>query len=251
MATYDPELIDSSGFPSGESGQPPAKARGCFFHGCVFSVAALAILALVLAVGAFLVYRTAARYVEMYTSAGPVELPKLNISERRRKDAVARFRAFREAVEAKRPTEKLVLDGDDLNALIQESPKLKDHVYLEIDGDKIKARVSLPLDELFETSLTRGRYLNGEGDIHAEIDDGELMLRIDSVSVDGKPLPSQLRDILDRPDFVLKFDKELKNHPDRRDFLRGIEEFEIDDGKVVITPRNFKEPPGEDRRENN
>ncbi len=240
MATHDPELLDSAGFPPEDGGTSSAKGRGCFFYGCVFSAAALAVLTLVLAIGSFLLYRTAVRYFEMYTSTGPVELPQPEISEARRKDAVERFRAFREAVEAKRPTEPLVLDGDDLNALVQESPKLRDHVYLEIHDDKIKAKVSLPLDELLETSLTDGRYLNGEADIRAEIDDGALSLRIESVSVDGKPLPEQIRDIFDRPDIVLEFDKELKNDPKRRDFLRGIEEFEIDDGKVVLTARDFE-----------
>lgn len=246
MATHDPEFLDSSGFPAGEGGSPAPRGRGCLFYGCVFSAAALAVVTLVLAIGSFLLYRTAVRYFEMYTSTDPVELPRPEISEERRKDAVERFRVFREAVEAKRPTKDLVLDEVDLNALIRESPKLKDHVYVEIDDDKIKAKVSLPLDDLLETSLTRGRYLNGEADIRAEIDDGALTLKVDAVSVDGRPLPREIRDIFDRPNVVLEFDKDLKNHPDRRDFLRGIEEFEIDDGKVVIKARDF-----EDRRDHN
>jgi len=249
MATYDPELSNSSDFPPGEGGSSPGKPRGCFFYGCVFSAAALGLLTLGLAIGAFLLYRATMQYFEMYTSSEPVEIPKANISDERRRDAVERFRAFREAVEAERPTGPLVLDGDDLNALIQESPKLKDHVYAEIDDDRIKAKVSLPLDELFETSLTRGRYLNGEADIHAEIDNGSLTLKLESVSVDGKPLPDEIRDMLDRPNIVLEFDKDLRDHPERHAFLRGIKEFEIDDGKIVITPRDFEEHRGGDHED--
>lgn len=249
MATYDPELLDSSDFPPGEGGPSPARGRGCLFYGCVFSASALALLMLILAIGAFLLYRTSMQYFEMFTSSEPVEIPKAALSEERRKDAVERFRTFREAVEAERPTKPLVLDGDDLNALIQESPKLRDHVYVEIDDDKIKAKVSLPLDDLFETSLTRGRYLNGEADIKAEVDDGTLTLKIDSVNVDGKPLPREFREILDRPNVILEFDKDLKDHSERHGFLRGIKEFEIDDDKVVITARDFKKHRDDDHKD--
>jgi len=249
MATYDPELLDSSQFPPGEGGASPTKGRGCVFYGCVFSATAFGLLMLALALGAFLMHRTAMRYFELFTSGEPVEIPKANIPEERRRAAVERFQAFREAVEARRPTEPLVLDGDDLNALIQESPKLKDHVYMRIADDKIQAKFSLPLDDLFETSLTRGRYLNGEADIEAEIDDGALTMRIDSVSVGGKPLPKEFRDLLDQPNVILEFDKDLKDHPERHEFLRGIKEFEIDDDKVVITARDFENHRDDDRRD--
>lgn len=249
MATYDPDMLNSSDFPPGDGGPSAGKSRGCFFYGCVFSLVGLALLTLSMAVGAFLLYRSTMQYFEMYTSSEPAEIPKAHITEKQQRDALERFQAFREAVEAERPTDPLVLDGDDLNALIQESPKFKDHVYVEIDDDKIKAKVSLPLDELFETSLTRGRYLNGEADIKAEIDDGELTVKIESVSVDGKPLPEAFREMLDRPNIVLEFDKDLKDHPERHAFLRGIKELEIDDGKVTLTPRDFKTHQDKDHKD--
>ena len=198
---------------------------------------------------AVVLYRTSMHYFEMYTASEPNELPKIVLTDEQRKEVVDRFQAFRDAVEAKTHAAPLVLSGDDLNALVQESPKLKDHVYLSIEDDKIKVRVSLPLDDLFETSLTRGRYLNGEAELQAAIKDGALTLVVDSISVDGKPLPDEVREFLGHPNIVLDFDKDLKKHPERRDLLREIESFEIKDGKVVITSRNTKQQEDDDDKE--
>jgi hypothetical protein len=237
MASYDPEFHNAAKAPPVFFDSAP-KRNGCWFYGCVFVIVSLVIALLGLAVFAFVIYRTLTQYVEDYTAEAPIALPKVEIPEERRKSAVDRARKFRDDVKANRKTAPLVLTGDDLNALVQASPKFKDRVYLAIVGDKIKARVSLPLDEFLNTSMTRGRYLNGEAQLKAPIRDGEAGLVVDSIEVEGKPLPDAVRDYFAEPNIVLNLDK---NEDD--DLLRRIFSFEIKDGEVVITSRSVAPQP--------
>lgn len=234
MSSYDPESRDPSGAASG-SFDPSAKRHGCWFYGCVFAAGSLAVVLVGLAVAAFVVYRSLTQYVEDYTAVAPIELPKVDIPESERKSAVERARKFRDALRAKAATEPLVLTGDDLNALVQESPKFKDRVYLTIDDDEVKARFSLPLDEFFNTRLTRGRYLNGEAELEAKIEDGELKIEVESIEVDGKPLPDFVRDTFARPSIL-----DLDRNGDQRDLLHQIGSLKIEDDQIVVKAR----PPG-------
>ena len=237
MSSYDPEFHDQAK-PSPETFDPTTKRNGCWFYGCVFVVGSLVVVLLGLAVAAFVVYRTLTQYVEDYTALAPVDLPKVEITEAQRKSAVERARTFRDALKARVDTAPLVLTGDDLNALVQESPKFKDRVYLTIDEDKLKARVSLPLDEFFKTSLTRGRYLNGEAELKATIQDGDARIEVESIAVDGKPLPDFVRDMFARPG-VLNLDAK----GDQGDLLHQIASFEIKDGEIIVTARSTKPRP--------
>ncbi|OJW17817.1 MAG: hypothetical protein BGO49_30415 [Planctomycetales bacterium 71-10] len=243
MASYDP---DFHGVDPGKETWPAdaePRRRGCLFYGCVGAVVLSVLLMLALALAALVSYRTIVRYRDMYTSDAPVELPKLATSEEERARAVARVEAFRKAVEAGEAVGPLSLSGDDLNALIQESPRLKDHVFLSIVGDHLKARVSIPLTELQDFSLTRGRYLNGEAEVKVALRDGRVKLEVVSMLAEGKELPPMVRDILARSDIVLDDeddeDDEDDTDEDRRfkGFLRRIASLEVKDGAMVITPR--------------
>lgn len=238
MSSYDPEFHDPAK-AAPDSFDPTPKRNGCWFYGCVFVVVSMVVVLLGLAVAAFVVYRTVTQYVEDYTAVAPVALPKVEIPEAQRKSAVERARRFRDALKEKAATEPLILTGDDLNALVQESAKLKDRVYLTIDDDKVKAQVSLPLDEFFNTRLTRGRYLNGEAELKATIQDGEAKIEVESIAVDGKPLPEFVRDMFARPS-ILNLDKE----GDQDDLLHQIASFEIKDGEIVVTARSAEPGPG-------
>src|SRR3954470_24816599 len=108
MATDDPEFYQAPKF-SADYDELRPRQRGCFFYGCVIASVLIVLLILALAAGAYLVYRAINRTVEEYTSTTPRELPKLQISEEERKNAVDRFKAFKEAVKEGTATEPLVL----------------------------------------------------------------------------------------------------------------------------------------------
>lgn len=236
MSSYDPEFHDQTKVPP--SGYEPTKKRsGCWFYGCLFALVSGLIAAVGLGVGAFMLYRAWAQYVEEYTAVAPVALPKAEITEEERRSAVERASKFRDALKAKARTEPLVLSGDDLNALIQETPELKDHVYATIEDDTIKARVSLPIDLFFDAGLTRGRYLNGEAELRPSIRQGKLKLAVESISMDGKPLPDAVRDFFARPNVAVKLGD------DSESLIHEIESFEIKGGRIVITPRSAELKP--------
>jgi hypothetical protein len=241
LESYDPDFQaadpDKKGFPGYD---PEPRRRGCLFYGCVVAIVASVLLALALALGAFLAYRTVMRYRDVYTATAPVELPRLALGEADRERAVARMTAFRDAVEAGEAVPPLILRSDDLNALIQQSPRLKDRVYLTLEGDKIKAKVSFPLAEIKDFSLTRGRYLNGEAEVKAAVKDGALSLEFVSMVADGKELPESVRDVLSASDIMLDGgpdDDEMDEEGRRtRSFLRRIASIEVEDGAMIVTP---------------
>lgn len=246
MASYDPDFRavgPDQNFPGYD---PEPRRRGCLFYGCVVVVVLSVLLMLALALGAFLAYRTAMRYRDVYTATAPVELPKLGLSEADRDRAVARMTAFRDAVEAGEDVEPLVLTSDDLNALIQESPRLKDRIYLTLEGDKIKAKVSFPLAEIKDLSFTRGRYLNGEADLKAVVKDGVLSLEFDSMVADGKELPEVVCDILSQSDIILDDEDDSNDTEEERrvrSFIRRIASLEVEDGRMIVTPESGDKKP--------
>ena len=71
--------------------------------------------------------------------------------------------AFKKALEAGTATDPLVLTSDDLNSLIEENPDFRGRLFARVEGDKLKARISFPLEKL-KIGMLRGRYLNGEAD---------------------------------------------------------------------------------------
>lgn len=238
MASYDPDFhgVDPGKDPWPGDAEP--RRRGCLFYSCVGVVVLSVLLMLALALAALVSYRTIVRSLDMYTADAPVELPKLAMDESRREQAVARIMAFRDAVEADQDVPPLSLSGDDLNALVAEAPKLKDRVFLSIEGDKVKARVSFPLSELHDISLTRGRYLNGEAEVKLALRDGRIKLEVVSMLADGKELPPMVRDILAQSDIVLDED-EGDDSTDERRFKRllgRIDSLEVKDGVMIVTP---------------
>lgn len=239
MASYDTEF---SGVGPDLKGSPELDAeprgRGCLFYGCVVAIVAAVLLALV----ALVLHRVAVRCCELYTAAEPVPLPTLSLSGASREAAVERMKAFRDAVEQGRDVEPLTLTGDDLNALVEEAPELKGRVFLALEGDHVRAWVSLPLREIRDISLTRGRYLNGEAEVKLVVQDGRLDLQILSMTADGKVVPEILRDMLDQSGVFFDDDDDETNDSEierriKRVFRR-IESLEVQEGVMIITPRS-------------
>ncbi|MDG3005001.1 hypothetical protein [Paludisphaera mucosa] len=249
MASYDPDFhpVDPEKAPPGYGYDAEPRRRGCFFYGCVIAIVLSVLLMLGLALAALVAYRTFLTYRDMYTATAPVELPKPALVGEEQKRAVARIEAFRDAVEAGGKVEPLVLGGDDLNALIQESPRLKDRIYLSIVGDKIKAKVSFPLSEIKDISLTRGRFLNGEAEVRLALKNGAVKVEVVSMLVDGKELPGPVRDILGQSDIVLGDDEEDANDSEGerryKRLLHRIASLEVKDGVMIVTPRDPEPAP--------
>ena len=197
----------------------------------------LAVIAL--GVTAFFIYRAANNFVMEWTATTPVELPKVQISDDERRSVRERVEAFRKAVKEGTATDPLVLSGDDLNALIEENPTLKDTVYARIEGDKLKAQVSIPLDR-FKFGMVRGRYLNGEAELKASLSNGILVVTLDTLEVNGKRPPENIMDSLRNQNLA----KDANDNPKNAELISRFESMAIKDGKIILTPRHETNPPG-------
>jgi hypothetical protein len=143
-----------------------------------------------------------------------------------------RVKAFRSAVNAGTATEPLVLTSDDINALIDENEELKGTMFVKIEGDELKGKVSIPLDKVPLPGL-KGRYLNGEAELKASLFDGELIVHVDAIEVNGKRPPEQAMTEVRKQNIV----KDIAKDPDNAAMLRKLESLEIKDGKIIVKVR--------------
>jgi hypothetical protein len=227
MTTSDPEFYQAPKFTPEPSEAP--KQRGCLFYGCI--IASILALLMVVAIGLvfYLGYRFLNQAVEEWTSTAPRELSKVEMPPEKRQALKDRVEAFRKAVEAGTPTEPLVLTSDDLNALIEEDPKLKGKIYVTLEGEKVKGQISFPLEGL-QWSMFKGRYLNGEADLKASLKDGILIVTLESFEVNGKRPPENFIAQLRQRNLA----EDAYNNPKQAEMLRKVESMEIKDGKIII-----------------
>jgi len=231
MATNDPDFYQAPKFTP-EPPQALPKQRGCFFYGCIIASILAVLMAIVLGVGAFFLYRLAARAIDQYTSTTPLELPKVNMPAEERQSLHERVSAFRKAADASTPTEPLVLTSDDINALIDDDPDMKGVLHVKLEGSEVKGQVSLPLDKL-NVGMVRGRYLNGEAEFKVSLADGALKVTIDSIEVNGQKAPDEFIAGLRQQNVAAEFNKNDKT----AQTMRKIESLEVKDSKVILKVR--------------
>lgn len=208
------------------------KGHGCFFYGCL----TLFVLLVIAGLGLFFGTRYAInKLVDKYTATEAVALPKVEISAAEAAAAQERVKSFKAALDAGTPTEPLALTEKELNALIANSPDfadLKDKVYVGIASNRITGQISMPLDK-FPIGKTAGRYLNGAAAFNVSMDNGVLLVTLDSLAVKGEPLPAQVLQGLAQQNLAKDVDQDVK----RAELLRKIATIEVKEDRLVITPR--------------
>jgi hypothetical protein len=217
-----------------------SQGRGCFFYGCLtFLLVALAVV-----VGVFFGTRKSIQMVvSNYTEGQPAELPKVSVSPEQLRDLRQRL----ESAAGGKDESQISLDADEINALLRNSPELKaagEQVYFQIEGDTMKAQVSLALDQfdMWRSMMRKlllkgmsGRYLNGSATLDAGIENGELSVKVRDMTAKGKSLPSSFMANLRAENLA---DPANKN-PELQTALQKIERLQVRDGKVRI---KFKGP---------
>src|SRR5258706_365721 len=143
--------------------QQPKPQRGCWFYGCL----TLAILTLLAGIGAWLAARYAFKSVSglinQYTSTNPVPIETVAISQTELKSLQDGVASFAQTLNGQKGSRELILTANEINALIQNDPQyrdLKDKLYVMLEDDQIKGKLSMPLDDIGPLKL-KGRYLNG------------------------------------------------------------------------------------------
>ena len=235
MSTAEPEFYQAPKFTPEPPHELP-RQRGCFFYGCIIALVLALLTAILLAAGTFFLYRFVSQLVEDYTSTAPRELPKVEMPAEQRQVLKDRVEAFRKAVDAGTPTEPLVLSSDDLNALIEDNDDLKGKFFLKIEGDEIKGQVSIPLDPLAKgpfRAMFQGRYLNGKAAFKASLQNGVLMVTLDSIEVNGKTPPDEAMTRFRQENLA----KSAYDNPKNAERIRKLESLEVKDGKIILKVR--------------
>lgn len=241
MASHDPEFDQAPKFsPEYDNSRP--RQRGCFFYGCVIASVLAVLLIIALAVLAYIGMRFFSGFVEEWTSPSPAELPKVQVSEEERQSVRERVDAFRKALEEGTATDPLVLTSDDLNALIEENSDLRGRLFARVEGDKLKAQISFPLEKL-KLGMLKGRYLNGEAELKASLSEGILVVTLETLEVNGKRPPENFLSELRKQNLA----KDAYENPKNVEMIRRFESLEIKDGKIILKPRiHAKTPSGAD-----
>jgi hypothetical protein len=211
--------------------QPPKPRRGCVFYGCITGAVLLVIMLGALLLGLHYVKRMVMRF----TDPKPKELPTLQMSPAEMAQAKERFDSFLQAVREHHPTKPLTLTADDLNALIAsggDQQGWKGKIYVSLDGDQLKGDLSVPLQDL-GLSMFKSRYLNGTATFNLSFRDGRLSVTPQTIQVRGEPLPEiYLREIR-KQNLAFAF----TNDPAAAAVLKGLEEIQVKEGKLVVEPK--------------
>jgi hypothetical protein len=175
------------------------------------------------------------KMVNRYTDVKARELPTLQMSQAEMAQVKQRLESFQQAVREQRATKPLTLTADDINALIAtggDQQSLKGKVYVTLDGDQVKGELSVPLQDV-GLSMLRGRYLNGTATFNLSFREGKLSVTPQTIQVKGEPLPEvYLREIRKQN---LAF--ALTNDAGAAAVLKGLEEIQVKEGKLVIEPK--------------
>lgn len=215
-------------------GAPPKK-RGCFFFGCL----ALLIVVLVLVGAIYLGYRYVVSTVSSFTDTKGVAIESVEATPAEVDSIRQRVEKFANALERQTGPEELVITARDINALIANAPEYgeaKGKVFVIIEGGKIKGRVSVPLTEDAGPLKVKGRYFNGTATFRIALTNGQPLMKIDNLEVNGRPLPGVVLNELRNKNFAEDFQKD----PQAVKNLAKIESFQIRDDKIII--RNKVKP---------
>jgi len=210
------------------SDEPIRKRRGCCFYGCV----GLFVLGLVAGVGLYLGARYVLDQAMKLTDPAPLALPKVETSPGLAASLQERVKAFGKALDSGATPEPLVLTEQELNVLIASAPELadlKNKVYVSLGGDEIKGQVSLPLDGL-PFSRLRGRYLNGAATFKTTLENGVLIVTLDSLQVKGQQLPKEVLTQFQQDNLA----KDLYRDPQTAQTMRRLEKIEVKDGRITV-----------------
>lgn len=202
------------------------KDRGCLFWGCLTAII-LSVLA-VAAVG--LVTYSTAKYLRKFTSDAPADLPTYTSQPGDAERITQQIEIFRKAVDEGTSGVTLVLTADDINAVIASDENLKeirDKVHIKIEGDKMTAEACIPLEGV---PMFSGLYLNGTITMKASMDDGILMVTMDSMTVNGEPIPEQFMAALRKENFA----KEMYKDTEKAELLRRVKDVRVQDGKLIL-----------------
>jgi hypothetical protein len=199
--------------------------RGCLFWTLVIVV----VVAVVVGGGGYLAYRYT---IDRITDATQLDLGELALSPAELGRLDGRLAAFVHALRNKNPIEPLVLTSEDVTALVARSPefrRLGASARFSIEDGKVGADLSVPLKRMGYPD----RWLNGSAVFAVMLENGVLIVTLQSGSVKGEPVPGwivrQLR--------YRNFAEDLHENPLAAGLVARLESIEVRKGQITLVPR--------------
>ena len=208
--------------------------RGCLFYACVAGMVSL--LAILLA--GLLGLHELRGMLDKYTENQPMPLPTVEMPSTELRQLEDRVDLFRDDVRAGRPASPLTLSSREVNALIQHDADFKalqGKVYVAIEGTRLKAQISLPMQELGLPRF-RGRYLNGTGVFKMSLRNGFLDVRAEDLTVKGKPVPPTYMDAIRKQNLAAG----ANDNPRASVGLNQLQNIELKDGQFILIPKVYQ-----------
>lgn len=168
---------------------------------------------------------------DRYTDPAPLPLAAPALTPAQLDALFARVDAFQRALAERRPQGSLTLTEDELNALLATSPSWSGKARAIVEGDQLKAMLSLPVEDLGLPGT--GRYLNGTSTIDMDVEDGSLAVHLGTMEVKGRPVPERLMSRLRRRNLA----PTAATEPDAAMLLRRLGDVTVEGGRVTVQPR--------------
>ena len=222
---HDPPQV----VPTGKAG-----SWGCLWSGCLGAILLTLVIVIVAGFGTYRLYK---KQIGEFTSPEARQLPVVELSPEELAELETRVEALQEPVEQDEAPEPLVLDSDDLNALISQQEQLRGRVFVTIENGLIQAEVSFPADSI---PGAKGRYFNASASINASLDDGELIVTLDNAEVNGHPVPEAFMAGFRKQNLA----KDVNENPEVAEMIDRFERLAIEGDKLILTPRTPR-PSGE------
>lgn len=209
------------------------KRRNCLLAGCL-TVVVLGVLAVV---ALFITFKVVTnRALKQYTDTAPAELPPLQVTADDIAATQQRWDDFFADLAKGGEIRPMALTAREVNALLaRHAAQLTNFVRVMIEGDHLRAQVSVPLDQT-RMSVLQGRYLNGDITLKLAVEGGLLQVRPEQLLVRGQPLPGFLMQHLRRQNWA----DNAMNNPDLLAIVQELETVTVTNGTLVIVP---KPPP--------
>ena len=212
--------------------KPDHKGRGCLIWGCVVGVGLL----MLFVVGLYFVGRSVSRavteFVDQYTESVPRSLPRISISETELTEIRDRFESFRTAMTERQEAPPLELSARDLNALIQHDrmfSDLKDRVFFEIEDNRLKGEVSIPLG-IFEMGFGEGLYLYGSAVFDLSLDSRGLAARVIQMELSGRNLPEEFMKPVRNQNIV----EDVELDGETKAFIDALQSIRIENNRLLF-----------------
>ena len=182
----------------------------------------------------------------LYTATAPQELPKVEMPA----DSVRRSRTG--SRRSARPSSR---NADRTPGTDQRRPQCPDRGKRRLQGQDSTSRSremrsragqhpARPSAKSRSLRMFRGRYLNGEADFKASLQDGVLIVTLDSFEVNGKKAPEEfMTDCASRT-----WPRMPTRTRSNAEMIRKLESLEVKDGKIILKVRAKRRRTSQIRR---